>query len=431
MLQNHYSQNLGSLTRYTNGLETSRSNSEIAEYRQMSNVVTTVGRPPTPLIPNPHSYTVDEAVRWHGTALDSTRVFLKTGIMDTGFVDYVWSPENRPTLGVVPSINEVNNMALAKLTKRVNNSDLNLAVSLAEYKQVIDMLRGFSVSNIQAKGRDVIETIFNRQNPERPRTLARSNYAREVKRLQDLANRRSLQNSAELLADAHLQWKYGLKPFVSDLYSALDNLYRVELNRHRTIESVSYLPFPPAYYLNLDSPTYGTLNYKSRFEGRTLVKYSIKIDTTKIDQLAKWSSFNPLGIAWELMNKSFVLDWFIDVSQFISLIEAQSRNKAAFVNGTKTVMVAYDVESSCNTSDGRVSVQAKNRHIAYERTKLLTYPLPVLPTISFTLGASQMTSAVALLVQHFKTPLVHVPTKLYTGKTSLRRDYNWDWNLHS
>jgi hypothetical protein len=261
----------------------------------------------------------------------------------------------------------VYNKALENLNDKVRGS-LDLGVSFAEAKQVANMFRG-------------LRTL---------ETLGRSLSTRSA-------------------ANAWLEWQYGWRPLMSDLYGSIEESLRVVINKLERFSARASLPI-------LVSQDVATTNWSGpcvmKRIGHGKQSCTIKIELTVpigLD-LARWTSLNPVSLAWELTPYSFVADWFYDVGSFLRAAETAFLYEVRFVRGFTSELYYCDgIERRPNTSwhFGNdyffvSSNDLKWRRSSFERKILSSYPFPRPPTVKVDLGWQRLLSLASLIRQKIR-----------------------------
>jgi len=211
-------------------------------------------------------------------------------------------------------------------------------------------------------------------------------------------------------ANAWLEYQYGWRQLIDDVYNAADESLRVVLNR---IENVSASctrveEWATDPFRQIDTgigaiPFHGPVVNKAK-RG---VRMHLRFRNDDVD-LARWTSLNPVSIAWELVPYSFVADWFVDVGGFLRSTETALRYRNQFVSGYWTLL---EVISSVDSQSGHFSAGASSCDMSlkcgasvvnYARTVYTGYPLPTVPKFEARLGSSRLLSAAALLAQFLR-----------------------------
>jgi len=144
-----------------------------------------------------------------------------------------------------------------------------------------------------------------------------------------------------------------------------------------------------------------TVNRDAHYRAKLCCTFEIK--NTIQQQLAGYTSLNPVSIAWELVPYSFVADWFIDVGGYLRSLESACLYGQGFKSG-------YIVYGYKDKQDGFLDGQGKSGNTltfgsanAYvyqsykRRGRVGVYPLPVLPHFKADLGWQRLISGASLL----------------------------------
>jgi hypothetical protein len=304
---------------------------------------------------------------------------------------------------LLPSKSYIRNRALEKLGEKTRGS-LDMSINAFEIKQTASMLKLFTPNGIIRHADEIARALGSPKNWRKYLTIP---------------------------ADFWLQWQYGMRPIMQDIYDASDLSLRQAKN---TLES-----FEASYVEQLDGTSTqrqatpvdfsADPNWKAQDRrtglrdvvGVRLSKFGITYNVDALNELALWSSLNPASIAWEVIPGSFVFDWFVDVGGFLRSVENACLSDVAFGQGYETSLTAYDAEAFV---DGRfrdniphiwnVKISGSIHYVDLERKVLSTYPLPSLPSFRAELGAERLLSAAALLAQFLPGSSPNAPA---LGKT--------------
>ena len=127
--------------------------------------------------------------------------------------------------------------------------------------------------------------------------------------------------------------------------------------------------------------------------------------------MARWTSLNPVSIAWELTPYSFVVDWFYDLGGYLRNLETGLLYNTRFKSGYKSELYLWESDEIAPmggthaVGDNSWRIQAckqRTRRVQFYRTKLTSYPLPHLPRLDAKLGSSRLLSAASLLTQKLR-----------------------------
>ncbi len=324
--------------------------------------------------PTAWSYTIHSEDRPTGTAVVRTKAgsgFVVTSKQTgcSGDVPFTANWENRDA---------AYNLALVKLNDQVRG-DLDLSVALAE--------AGTTARMIKATGKLL-------------------NHARKLKPPGGFG-------STKDVANGYLQFKYGWNPLVSDVFKAADESLRIVFNELRKFKAEVRIPRDGTYQVVYPS-VFNAVNVpvsRNAGKGKTYAGCTIGLALAippSSFQLDRWTSMNPVSLAWELIPYSFVVDWFVDIGSTLRNVETACLYNAAFKWGYVSEINRLEADDSILSHRERInatqerelySVTAKVKHIQFNRSLLSTYPFPRRPTVKVDLGSSQLFSAAALLRQ--------------------------------
>lgn len=193
----------------------------------------------------------------------------------------------------------------SRLRAKIKDQNVNLAQNVAEYRQASSMFKGLVSDIVQTfrslrSGRAFSEFVRILQRPKSKNELA--------------------------IANRWLQYQYGLKPLMSDLYGTSDALAK-------RIRDGMYLHVRSKLNIGLNgTQTSGDglkLVWRWDTELRGVARY--KISDPSMKMLSQFGITNPLLLAWELIPYSFVVDWLFPVGNFLSSLDA--------LNGTSDLRV--------------------------------------------------------------------------------------------
>jgi len=328
------------------------------------------GKRPRPLVDHPYSLEIKECQlgesyrwrRWDG-GVEEIRVGTPMYRPPSGNHGGLAGPAPG-YLEVSPAIH---NAAVDNLYSKVRG-DVDLSVSIAEMGQLRKMLSATSqVEN------------FTRAFASRFRAL-------------------------KVPASYWLQYVYGVRPLISDVYGAAEQLTRFNVNSSRRFKTgssttVRKVPFLFTLYSgtsNTQLPTIG--------EGRIAKSFGISYRNADSTSLANFSSLNPLSIAWELTPYSFVVDWFYDLGGYLRSLESSLLLGSKFLGGYATELLAYDgkIDYVSKTSDTTHVLQGYVKYRKITRSLLTSTPVPRAPSFKADLGSSRLLSSASLLAQFFR-----------------------------
>lgn len=320
-----------------------------------------------------------------------------------GYLDSSRFPNGWVDTGVSDRI--AYNKAIERLYSLIKGTNLNMAASIAESHQLKGMMGEAGqrvLKAIQGSARIV-------RDVQKFKKLDGGAMLREVQRTFSkeglIKKGRKARSSA---SNAWLEMTYGWNPFLSDVYGLLDwaaslgcrnDLRREEATaRDKGHVIQTFYTGQPRCFRTVEA----SIRYK------IIVEFSV--DNPTLFNTTRFTSLNPLLVAWELVPYSFVVDWFINVSGYLQNMEAALLNGLSFRRGlvTRTEKAITSSEYSYNDVfpqagetgrwiSGHVYTSSEVKRL--QRTIITSFPLPQLPTLNVNLGASRLLSAAALLSQ--------------------------------
>lgn len=322
--------------------------------------------------PTNWSYDIVDAIHWKGS-------FFWTYTYQ-GYHTIEWrGPQpwggNNYAEFLMPSWDRSNvyNAALTRLNDKIRGG-LDISIALAEAKTTARMVR--ALGNVIAHAR----------------------------------NFRSF-GSTKDLANGWLQWQYGWKPLCNDVFAVADESIRIVLNKLQSVRARVTYPIKVSGLATRMIVEGGyDIPINRDGSGKQSCTFSVSYYPKEFE-LARWTSLNPVSIAWELIPYSFVIDWFVDVGSYLRNLESALLYNNVFNSGYVSELFAYDgTETVVQPNSYEVGIYTRfytntarrRRERRFRRTRLLSYPLPRAPSISADLNSARLFSAAALLRQLLK-----------------------------
>lgn len=285
----------------------------------------------------------------------------------------------------------------AALTK-VKNTKINVAQAFAERKQTANLL-------INSVNRFVVFATLCRKGKfaDAQKALGWRLRYFDDKRFPKDAYRKPTRDD---FASFWLEYSYGWRPLLSDVYGAAELLAQQFTQSRptyvtataKTVEPMS-VPIYTAY--GISAAAGGMVNCTAK------CKVGFDVDSQSRDLLKSTGITNPLLLAWELLPYSFVVDWFIPVGNYLSNLDAAVGLQ--FVRGATSVKTDIWLKSSVASNTfydykGLESMSVLEKTIILDRYKLTAFPTSVPPKFSwgFADNISYAVSGIALLNQAFK-----------------------------
>lgn len=280
---------------------------------------------------------------------------------------YLFAGINGATVYPAYNWESLYNDALDKLTEKVRGS-LDLAIDLAEAGQTIKMFK-------------LMDKVVD--------------YTKVFKRKYGLLKG---------FGNAWLEYTYGVKPLLSSIYGIADENLRYVINHTQGFSArKTDKDFKPGQINLLTVQGSKDLDIlKSECKRSLTIGIGLTLDQF---DLSRWTSLNPVSIAWELTPLSFVADWALNVGGYLRNMETAALNSSKFRGGYVTKLSVSDIKiahgHSGQNEAGNGYVEDHTfgtfKGVDITRTVLLDYPIPTLPSFDVKLGSSRMLSAASLL----------------------------------
>lgn len=270
-----------------------------------------------------------------------------------------------PTLPV-PTANDSYNRALAKVYERIR-SGTDLSVSVAEAGQTFKML----------KSAVTLGHLIGSVNP--------SNWSKRI-----------------------VEFQLGWRPLVADLYGATEEV----LKRVPQMLALTERASAKDDRVVITKLPMEDQNRSEKSYHRTQIQMVYTPSTSYVDNFARFTSLNPVSVAWELVPFSFLLDYVFNIGSFLRMAES-SIVLSGFSQGTITrtslLEVAEDrigngVRQSSNNSALIGSWKGYRSNRTKDRTVFDALPVPRAPVFRVRMGASRIITVAALLDVFMRSP---------------------------
>lgn len=241
--------------------------------------------------------------------------------------DPEWYLSYYPTDPVARDWNQPILKNLGKIRDDIRGHELDLGNSIAEGRETVGMALGAM--------RDMAKAARN---------LRRGNIAEAVRNLTSGAksgkaadkNLLSDRLSSKSISDRYLGYTYGISPLLQDIYEA-----------GKAWEEVTAGPRHKDYIrTSRGQPQEGLFIYGNayrRYKGTYSVRHRVRVSEDASTQ-RKLGLLDPKGIAWELTPFSFVVDWFIPISDYLDTLN--------LFNGVQATVLETRRWNTTITSDG-------------------------------------------------------------------------------
>lgn len=275
------------------------------------------------------------------------------------------------------------------LRSKIRDADINIAQAFAERAQVEGMFVNYGKRLVKAysavrKGNadGVIQALTGAGRP--PKGWKKHVYNRkDVGRVSGTVT--------GVASDTWLAWQYGIRPLISDLEGAVKEYYKT-----RSVQPI--IRTFSARGSNSERGG-GTLsgvreNYTTSWTQNARVRCSAQFQ----DSASAWDATaqrvgltDPLLLAWELIPYSFVIDWFINVGDFL-----QASGTFIGLSRVGISITTTTVEESHGTKNGGSS---NRKTVTKYREFRNSIPPAELLIKAHPLSISHVTSALALIRQ--------------------------------
>jgi len=312
---------------------------------------------------------------------------------------------------ITPSEAAVGKQALNRLFDELSRTAGSAAVTGAELPKTLKMVGDTARRLAKAYGslrRGKISgftdalgiTITNRRA-----SALRSDFRRQSKTESDLRR---------FAANTWLEYTYGWKPLISDVYNQCENLANHLVEKQGVVRTGRGSAKEKKLTIRSGSADGGNWKFTDVTNTEMRVSYVVKYklrggETSWIDTFGLQ---NPAIVIWEVIPFSFVVDWFLPIGNFLEQLSATSG--LLFHSGTKTVRRTATCEASgmgaspsptaglpgtiIRTMQGKGSNHLRQ---AKSRTLLTDFPSPRWPEFKDPRSLSHAVSGIALLYSAF------------------------------
>lgn len=296
-----------------------------------------------------------------------------------------------------PSAAATEYAARAKILNRLKDSSINLAQSFVERKQTVSLISK-NVNRIASAA-----LAIRRGNLRHASNLFGLRYSGR-----DL--RKEIRPSRDNLANYWLEYSYGWRPLLSDIYGAsellaktfLDNRpTRVQATHRDSYQQDRYLVYQLGGYLpGSNEYAYSDVLVES--------KYIIEFveDNQFAARMASTGITDPLLLSWELLPYSFVVDWFLPIGSYLGQLSAT--RGLVFKRGILSQRRTENHSTVwVRVAKGKNNVYVDGLSRRYDldrktRTVLSSFPSPPPLVYPGSFGISKALSGLALINQLFK-----------------------------
>lgn len=241
----------------------------------------------------------------------------------------------------------VANRATTEVLGKVTQGNFNLGVALAEARSTASQLSTQTIALIKAY------------------TAARRGNWRQALRYLALNENRKFNSKS--VASRWLELQFGWMPLLSDIQGAYEMLTKVHLRAFMPMRAVRQV----GQNVSLSGRfTYPSASYKSTCNISRRIVIWFYINDARLAWLSSLGILNPLGIVWEKVPFSFLVDWLLPVGNMLEGLTApvgcsyQSGTVTDVISGESTItaddIIGWD---TVRPATAKVQVSAVHRGV--------------------------------------------------------------------
>jgi len=207
-------------------------------------------------------------------------------------------------------------------------------------------------------------------------------------------------------ANKWLEYQYGWRPLVNSIYDSYQAIMKRRLYGLMKVvgKAKTRIHTDNVFLDGLWQGSKEFVGHQAAYRTKVVCYYRVK--NTVAQQLAGYTSLNPVSIAWELTPYSFVVDWLYDIGGYLRCLESALLYQMGFVEGYQ-VNGYLSLQSSWSQGGGVFSgstlagqTSAFCRQSYKKRIPITLYPLPRIPRFESDLGWQRCISGASLMSQH-------------------------------
>lgn len=326
--------------------------------------------------------------------------------MSTAYTDVVMGRIFNPLSEMDNDMQRCYNRAYSKLFSLIGDS-AEMGAALAEWRSTVDMVNNRTLAALRRRREEAVRRVERKalHLVKAYRALRRGKFTDFIKTLGVTPKKKHLRkrwSKPEEASSLWLEYWFGWSPTVSDIYNAL---------------KIWDSPYPDATFTAasgfhekrvLSSINRADTYSRNAFDAQFIVRLQarVRVSNPNLYRMNQLGFVNPVGVVWELVPFSFLIDWFVNVGEVIGGytselgLELRDRQVMRLARSTATsVYLGNKNYPGYNFGwDGAARVRLMNREIGYFPTPSLTYTVP---RLSWTRAAT----AISLLVSVFSHKL--------------------------
>lgn len=266
----------------------------------------------------------------------------------------------------LPSSDSCDQKALLK----IKDQKVNLSVSLVEIGKTANM-----VTDMAKDLKGILRSIGRGSIRGALRTLRKGSLSKDM-------------------ASRWLQYQYGVIPTMMEVNGLLELI-------HQKLWEGQYLISGKVSTTEMRTWT-SSLNSVTKTGRTTVIRkntFSYFVDSSTLRTLSQSGISNPAALVWETIPYSFVIDWFLNVGDYLSSLDALVGVKELRVIRSWRVRDICDVSNPPRVGNGQIIQPTKSRVFFAESRRLGSVDVifPFRPRYEPALGVSRMVSSLALV----------------------------------
>lgn len=322
-----------------------------------------------------HTYWLRHVGSVREVPLIAKRVASNLNVVDTFWMSrnqpdpYAWSPSDRMYARMGNQADKVDTEALLKLSLLRDGAQAQFGASLAEAKTTLDMFAGVVIP------------------PVKFLLHARRGQMRQALEAIGINGKRTLPRDLSAL---WLQYVYGVKPLIDDVYAA-NKLLNLAIAKPMTLKVKHSRKLTNEY--SDDAITRTEI-------GRNGIGIECEFEPSDLHLLRAAGLTNPASVAWEVVPFSFVVDWFVPVGNTLQALTATA--DLSFIRGSRWSkiddhMVKYDNGNPQQQVQQRGEYEVKR--MKFNRVPMNSFPTPKIYANENPLSTPRIANALALVTQ--------------------------------
>ena len=159
---------------------------------------------------------------------------------------------------------------------------------------------------------------------------------------------------SQFAAQSWLEFTYGWKPLVSDLYAQAKNLAEIMIERQYVVRELRTTAKSRRFYTENQLYDGGLGNIRKVVDVKRRVSLTVRYSVHEGGHTAQnvFGLNNPALIAWEIVPFSFVADWFLPVGDWLDSLTAY--DGLVFHSGTRTDIREAEITERVTTNGSKL-----------------------------------------------------------------------------